>query len=439
MSAAPSSWDLFRGLLPRDEVDALDPPAAQTVYTPFVLLWLLVFQRLNRNASLAEAVAELLHRFPPDALPEGKAHRLDGLSPNTGGYSAARSALGAPVLEWAARRSFDSLLPSYPPSFNGKRVFLLDGTTVTLAPDDGLRRHFPPAGNQHGGSPWPVLQLLAAHELSSGLMADAAHGPMYGPAATSELALARQLLPRLPAGSILLADANFGIFGVAWAAKQAGLGVLARLSGPRFKALLKQAVPDGAGRWRLTWRPSRWDRASDPSLPADASVEGWLHEADIGGGKKLWLFTTEEATTAEVAALYRKRLDVETDIRDLKATLCLDRMKGRGKEMVEKELLAARLAMNLANQVRRLAAARAGVPPRRLGFAGTWSLLKAFLGALARGLSGPEAEARFERLLRQAGRRKLPNRKEGRSYPREVLGRRRSFPTRKRGGKPPTP
>jgi hypothetical protein len=436
--AAPSSWGLFRDLLPREEVDALDPPAAHTVYTPFVLLWLLVFQRLNKNASLAEAVAELLHRFPPDALPEGKAHRRDHLSPNTGGYSSARSALDSSVLLWAAQRSFHCLLPSYPPSFNGRRVFLLDGTTVTLAPEPDLRQQFPPASNQHGSSPWPVLLLLAAHELSSGLMADAAYGPMYGPDATSELALTRQLLPRLPSGSILLADANFGVFGVAWAAAQAGLGVLARLSEPRFNALLKRAKPAGDGRWRLCWRPSRWDRRSDPSLPADALVEGWLHEADIGDGKKLWLFTTEEATTEEVAALYGKRADVETDIRDLKTTLCVDRIKGRSVAMVEKELLAARLAMNLTNQVRRLAAAAAGVTPRRLSFAGTWALLKALLGALARGLSCPETEARFERLLRQAGRRKLPNRKQGRSYPREVLGRRRSFPVRK-PDKPPTP
>jgi hypothetical protein len=439
VSAAPSSWDLFRGIVPAGEIDALAPPAAQAVYTPFVLVWLLVFQRLNKNASLSEAVAELLHRFPPDALPGGKAGRLETLSPNTAAYSSARSALDASVLGWAARRSFDSLLPSYPPSFRGKRVFLLDGTTVTLPPEAGLREAFPPASNQHGPSPWPVLHLLAAHDLDSGLMADAAHGPMYGPAARSELDMTRELIPRLPAGCVLLADANFGVFGVAWAAGRAGLGLLARLSGPRFKALLRRAGPGGPGGRRLTWRPSADDRRSDPSLPAGAAVEGWLHEADVGGGKRLWLFTTEDASTEEAAALYRRRGDVETDIRDLKATLCLGRMKGRGVAMVEKELLAARLAMNLANQVRRLAAGAAGVPPRRLGFAGTWSLLKAFLGALARGPSGPEAEANFERLLRQAGRRKLPVRKEGRSYPREVLGRRRSFPTRKRGGEPPSP
>jgi hypothetical protein len=432
---SPSSWDLFRGLLPRQEVDALDPRAPQAVYTPFVVVWLLVFQRLNKNASLSEAVSELLLRFPPAALPEGKAGRLGSLSPNTAAYSDARSGLDPSVLRWAADRSFASLLPSCPPSFKGKRVFLLDGTSVTLVPEPVLKKAFPPASNQHGQSAWPVLRLLVAHDLDSGLAAGTAHGPMYGTGAESELDLTRRLVPTLPAGSILLADRNFGIFGAAWAAQRAGLGLVARLSGPRWKALLRQAEPDGTGRWRLRWRPSAWDRRSDGSLPADALLQGWLHEADIGEGKKLWLLATEDAGTEELAALYKRRGEVETDLRDLKRTLCLDRMKGRGTAMVEKELLAARLAYNLANQVRRLAAAKAGVEPRKLGFAGTWALLKSFLGALGDGLAGPEAEAGFERLLDLAGRRKLPVREPGRSYPREVLGRGSSFPKRKRAAK----
>jgi hypothetical protein len=82
--------------------------------------------------------------------------------------------------------------------------------------------------------------------------------------------------------------------------------------------------------------------------------------------------------------------------------------------------------------VRRLAAQRLKVPPRRLSFAGVWSLLKAFAQGLLAGKTGAEAEAEFERLLRAAGQRQLPRRAKGRSYPREVIARRRKFPTRQR-------
>ena len=86
-----------------------------------------------------------------------------------------------------------------PPTRGKRRVFLLDGTTLQLAHTPELCDDFPPAGNQHGVSHWPILQLVVAHELSTGLALRPEFGPMYGPEATSELALALRVLPRLPA------------------------------------------------------------------------------------------------------------------------------------------------------------------------------------------------------------------------------------------------
>jgi hypothetical protein len=230
----------------------------------------------------------------------------------------------------------------------------------------------------------------------------------------------------------MLADRNFGVFAFAWAATQEGHDALLRLTKGRFNALVKKAKPAGAGKWELTWRPSAWDRKAHPELPPGAEVKGWLHEVKVSEKLTLWLFTTLDGTGAELAGLYRRRQDVETDIRDLKETLCLGEMTCKTVAMVEKELAAATLAYNLANQVRRLAAQRLGLEPRRLSFAGTWSLLKAFAAGLLENKTEEEAQAAFERLLRGAGQRKLPNRPAGRSYPREVHARRRKFPTRKR-------
>jgi hypothetical protein len=139
----------------------------------------------------------------------------------------------------------------------------------------------------------------------------------------------------------------------------------------------------------------------------------------------------------ELASLYGQRLHVETDIGDLKGILKLDELRGRSVDLVGKELLAGVLAYNLANQVRRLASARLKLEPRRLSFAGVWSLLKAFLAGLLDSKTPAEAEEDFERLLRAAGQRKLPQRAKGRSYPREVIPRGRKFPERKRAQRPP--
>ena len=43
---------------------------------------------------------------------------------------------------------------------------------------------------------------------------------------------------------------------------------------------------------------------------------------------------------------------METDIRNLKETMALDRISGKSVDMVDKELAAGVVAYNLANQVR---------------------------------------------------------------------------------------
>ncbi|MFO1064871.1 MAG: hypothetical protein U0892_13480 [Pirellulales bacterium] len=68
----------------------------------------------------------------------------------------------------------------------GHRAFIIDGTTITLAPTEELAKAFPPASNQHGESVWPVAQLLVAHELQTGCAVVPQIDPMYGPNNVSE-------------------------------------------------------------------------------------------------------------------------------------------------------------------------------------------------------------------------------------------------------------
>ena len=418
--------------MPSQLLDDLDPKATQAVYTPWVVTWLLIYQRLHGNATLGDAVSEFSLRFPFQSVSPRKRIRERTLSANTGAYSLARTNLDPRVLYRACDRVFDSLVDAYPPSWRGRRAFILDGTTVQLAPSPALQAAFPPASNQHGSSHWPILHLAVAHELASGLAPHPEFGPMYGPEAVSELTLSCRLLARLPERSILLADRNFGVFAFAWAALAAKHDVLVRLAQGRFEALRRQAKRIRKGKWKVTWRPSVWDRKAHPELPAGAVISGWLHEVKVSEELTLWLFTTLSASGQALARLYHQRQDVETDIRDLKERLLLGEMTSRSVEMVEKELVAALVTYNLANQVRRVAAARLKLEPRRLSFAGVWSLMKVFMGNVLEGKSQAEAEAQFERLLRAAGQRKLPNRKKQRSYPREVIPRRSKFPARKR-------
>lgn len=419
MSQAADARALFAQLLPAEWVDALDPPRADATYTPHVVVGLMVYQRCHAGASLADAVAA----FVADR-PGGPA-----LSANTGGYSRARTRLRLPTAEAVADRVTALLLAATPPARPHQPVFVLDGTTLSLPSTPELRRAYPPASNQHGRSHWPVLHAVTAHELVTGLAVRPEFGAMYGPDAVGEGALAARLLARLPAGCLLIGDRNFGVFAVAHAVRASGRDVLVRLTAARAAAVLRAGEADGPGRWRVRWAASRYERRRWPDLPAEAAVDGWVCQVPAAGGP-VWVFTTADAPPAEVGEWYRRRWRVETDLRDLKQTLALDRPGGKGVAVVGNEVVLGVVAFNLVNQVRRLAAATAGVEPRRLSFAGTWSLVKAVLGAVADGLPAAEWERRFDALLRWAGQRKLPHRPAGRSAPRTVLPRRRKFPTR---------
>lgn len=432
----PDAQRLFRALAPPALLDRLQPSAPQAVYTAYVTLWMLLYQRLHGGACLDDAVAAFLFNFPKQDLPDCKRVRDDRLSADTGAYSKARDRLRLDVAVWLADHVFASLSASCPPSWKGRHVDLLDGTSFSLAPSQELRDAFPPSSNQHGPSAWPSLRVLVAHDLGTGLCCRPEYGPAYGEHNECESVLARRLIPRLRPGSVILGDGNFGIFIIAFEARKANHDVLLRLSKPRFEALLRQAEPDGEGRWKLTWRPSASERKKyDLGEEADAQVSGRLAEVDLGAGvaEPLYLFCTlGEGTNQEWGALYRLRWNVEPDIGASKVTLGLGSVSARTKGMVEKEVVLAGVAYNLVAEARRQAAAVAGVEPRRLSFKGTLSLVRGFEARVAAGgLSEEELQGLFEKLLRAIGQRKLPNR-PGRQYPRELIPRRRRYPERKR-------
>ena len=434
----PDSYSLFRRIVPPELVNKRQPSASQAIYTAFVTVWLLIYQRLHGGASLNEAVSILLFTFPKEDLPKCKRLENDFVSANNSGYCRARQRLASDLPSWLADHVFNSLYPSCQPSWKNRRVMLLDGSTFSLAATKDLREAFPPATNQYGSSHWPLLHVLVAHDLDTGLVCRPQFGAMYGKDCESESSLTLELLPRLPPYSLILADGNFGIFMVAYAANRQGThDVLFHLSETRFRALLGEAQLIGLGRWKVTWQPSDWERKKyGDDLPEDAEVRGYLTEVEIGQGdekRSLYLFTTlSEGTNFEWGGLYGRRWSVETDIAAGKVTLGLGAVDGKTKEMVEKEVVLATVAYNLIVQVRRLAAEKAKVRPRRLSFTGTKSLMTAFQARVAAGdLSEEGVQKLFDKLLRACGQRKVPNR-PGRKYPRELIPRRRRYAERKR-------
>jgi len=419
------AFEFLLKLVDLRKADELQPSAPATVYTTSVALYLLIYQRLNRNCTLEEAVKHLVESAHP-LCPQNKRVRDKTLSRCTGAYSNARQRLTPETTEWLIDTVSKSIIETTTPTLNGRRIFLFDGTTVTLAPEPSLREAFPPASNQHGTGAWPVAHLAVAHELESGAAVRPEVGPMYGPEAISETELARACLTRLPENSVVLADANFGIFAMAQAIDQTGHSLLLRLTAQRFRAMVKKATlksqHDGCTTWSLDWRPSSKDRQSHPELSAHCHLPVLLHEVPIHKDLTIWLVTTLPDSAQDCGTLYGRRGSVETDLSNLKIVLDLENIRATSVPMFHKELLTSMVAYNLVVQFRRIAAQEAKLPPRRLSFTKVWVTFRQYL-LNAIELNPVQWRARFQRALTCAMRDKLPNR-PGRNFKRCAYTRR---------------
>ncbi len=419
------AFGLLEGLVDLAQADQLCPLRHNAVYSTSIVLWMLVYQRMHPDASLEAAVKMLLDSRPA-CLPMNQRVTKGTLSANTGAYSRARSRLPVELARWLATQVSESLVAQTTPTFAGRRVYLFDGTTITLAPEEELRQRFPPASNQHGEGVWPVALLVVAHELASGAALLPAVGAMYGPEAVSETALLHTLLSQLPADGIVLADAGYGIFRVAWDVAQSERSFVLRLTPQRFHALRKKSTPvDSGSGWStstLRWCPSSRERQKHSELPPDAELTVRLHEQVLANGETLYFVTDLPDATPVLSELYRHRGDVEIDIRNVKVVLNTEEIRARSVPMFEKELWTSLVAYNLVIQFRRQAAALANKKPRQLSFTKVWRTFRQFLWTKPP-QTAPEWQAQYDLALSYAMKDKLPNR-PGRSYPRTAYHRR---------------
>jgi putative transposase len=437
---------LYRRLLPNEFFAALRRSAElrenNRVYNAAVVMWLMIAQRLQGQATLESGVSELLRGLPADFWPnpckrlqvgpEGDRAKLSG---NTGSYNNARQDLPVAAVEQAYDHAFEQLTAQAKgPETDGGQVFFLDGTSLRMPHTEALRQRYPPGSSQHGSSHWPLLRMLVAHDLYTGLAMRAEWGAMNGAEAVSEQGLLEKALDRLPGGATLLGDANFGVFSVAYAATQHGHPVILRLTAVRAQHLLGEPLRDGIER-RIQWRPTRADRRRHPELEAEASVAGTVivRQVQPSNGNApflLALFTTQPADADRILSLYGKRWDIETDLRSLKTTLALDQLRCTNPEMVAKEIHLALMTYNLVRAVTYVVAQKTGRAPRSFGFTRVQRVLQTFAPLLAAAVEPAQIRKIWEDIQYYVSQAKLPRRKR-QAYPRAVWPQTPKYPKRK--------
>ena len=276
-----------------------------------------------------------------------------------------------------------------------------------------------------------------AHDLQTGLAMRPEWGAMHGDQAVSEQALLERAIHRLPPEAVVIGDANFGVFSVAYATVQRNHPVVLRLTAERARRLAGEALRHGIDRV-VEWKPSNFERSHHPHLPPDACVQGRLLVRQVqphngNAAFLLALFTTLASPAEEVFALYGKRWSIETDLRTLKSTLCLDQLTCSTPDMVAKEIEMGMAAYNLVRALIGFASEQSGVPPRGYSFTKVRLILQAFAPALANAPSQQAAQRILDQIMTCVQQSKLPRRKRKRpAYPREVWQRGAYFPSRKK-------
>ena len=403
------------------------------IYSARVVLWMMMLQRLHAGATLANAVQWLIQGAAGSLLHNCHRVRRRRISARTGGYCQARQKLPKLLCRQVTEEIIEQLRQVLSQDVPDPRnVFLLDGSSIELEHCPELVRSYPPAQNQHGKSHWPALRMVVAHDVDTGIAQPPHWGPMYGPAAVSEQALAEEIMARLPEGATVLGDRNFGVFWTAHAAHQRGLSVLLRLTEMRARKL---AGPlSQAGEYAVVWKASRSDGGKHRNFDQDCFVVGRLIAVRVGRGKSkqwLYLFTTLALPPEEIVKLYGRRWNIETDLRSLKRTVRLHHIHAKSQDMLEKELLMATSAYNFVRAVMCMAARRNRIDPRQLSFAGVLNVVNCAWAKLITAPSKRAHDEEFFRVLDLSAQCTLPKRSKRRSYPRQTWRRPTGFPFRK--------
>jgi len=429
--------DLYDQAVPKQFFDQLERdlglPVRQRVFTLPLVVWLMISQRLSAKATLSTAVQQVVQQPPRSLLSDHKRILEGTVSCHTGAYSDARQAMPLVVAEKVADHVLEHLMQTCRQALPdwSRRVFILDGSCLEMPHTTDLVNAYPPDAKSH----WPVLRILVAQELTTGLAERPCWGPVYGPKAVSEQALTEQILGRIPDHSVLMGDMNFGVFSVAFASTRRGHDVLVRLQPNRATVVGRGLKLQSGLDQEVRWCPSAYERKRHPELPADACVRGRLIVQQVtasdGSNVTLYLFTTLQLTVQQLLQLYGQRWDVETDLRSLKRTMNLQVLRCHSVDMIAKELVLAIVGYNLVRAVMNVAAEEHQLNPRQLSFSRSQDVVLAALPGLAAATTPTEYQTRLRRMIQLVASCKLPDRSGRPSTPRQVWGHGCKFGTRK--------
>jgi hypothetical protein len=358
------------------------------VFSPLVTLWVFLGQVLSPDHSCRAAVARLIaHRV---------ARGQDPCSAATGAYCQARRRLPESFFSGAAcsvGRALDARAgPRWP--WQGRRVYLFDGTTVTMPDTPENQAAYPQVYNQRPGLGFPIARLGAVIALSCAAVVNLGFC-RYAGKGQGEVSLLRRLWDVLAPGDVLLADGLLANWANIQMLGERGVELVSRLNKANrtadFRRGKRLGPDDHVVRWAKPTSIRSLDWKAYRALPESITVrEARVRVTQAGFRTRSVVVVTtlldpKEVTKDDLAELYRARWNNELDLRAIKSVMQMRELRCQTPESVRKEVWAHVLAYNLIRTVMAQAAARHGILPRSISFTGAMQALEAFQPLLALG------------------------------------------------------
>ena len=422
-AASHNAFDFFNMLTSPDLLDALETSLPENyrerLFPPTETLSMFIAQAMKPDRSCQGIV--------DDAAVKRLIHGLPQCSTNTGAYCKARKRLPLKMVtdmvhhtgRLIAAEGSDTWL------WRERRVRLVDGTTVTLPDTQANQTTYPQQSGQKTDLGFPICRIVGITCLSSGAVLDAAMTSYKGKD-SGEQALLRSLLDVFESGDVILGDALYATYFLLVELQLRGVDALFEQNGARKRStdfrlgkklgsrdhLITLTKPKIRPQWM---KPEQYE-----SAPATLTIR----ELEVGGKTLVTTMTCPNTTPkSALQYLYKRRWQVELDIRNIKTTLGMETLSCKTPKMGEKEMWVYLLAYNLIRLIMVQSALLSDVIPRSLSFKHTLQLWLVWCGTSAR----EDDKDNILKLLALVAEQSIGNR-PGRIEPRAIKRRPKAYP-----------
>lgn len=387
------------------------------------VVWLVIGMGLLHDRAITEVVRHLDLVLP---TPTGGRGTVSGSA-----VAQARTRLGPEPLAALFRQTASAWATQAADAdrWHGLAVYGVDGTTLRVADTPENLNAFGRPGSRHGdGGGYPQLRLVALMVPRCHLLAGVAMGSYR----TSELTLAAELWPLLPAHSIALVDRGFATYSLF---HQLHDPAAERhwLTRKKKGLTVRRAETLGPGDALVDLVPSRATRAIHRDLPDRIRVRAVRYHRP--GFRPQTLLTSLldpiAYPAAELAGLYHERWELELGFDEVK-THTLERneaLRSTVPDRVHQEVWGLALGYNLVRLAIARAAAQASVPTLRIRYRHALLLVRGFWASAWHAAPGVLPQ-RIALLHDELATLVLPERRS-RRYPRAVKIKMSNYPRKR--------